>query len=234
MSFDQNLLSYKLQYTFNDATLLENALTHRSVSQKNNERLEFLGDSILNFVIASELYDQYPELSEGDLSRLRAMLVNKDFLASLAVHLELGQHLILGVGELKSGGHRRNSILADAVEAILGAIYLDAGFQDCSHVIKTLFYDALRDISNVEHLKDPKTRLQELLQAQKQVLPEYELVQASGKPHNQTFRVICRVDGIDGHYEGTGKSLRKAEQEAAEKMLARLLVDTGKINHSTG
>lgn len=223
MSFNQDTLSHKLQYVFNNVSLLENALTHRSVSQKNNERLEFLGDSILNFVIASELYNQYPELSEGDLSRLRAVLVNKDFLARLATQMDLGDHLILGIGELKSGGHRRNSILADTLEAILGAVYLDAGYEECRNVIKVLFHAALHNLPDVEHLKDPKTRLQELLQARKMLLPEYEVAQATGKPHNQTFRVICRIQGIDRLSEGIGKSRRKAEQEAASRMLAELI-----------
>jgi len=163
----------KLEYTFNDAALLEEALTHRSYAAVNNERLEFLGDGILNFVIAHELFKSYPDVQEGDLSRLRATLVNKDSLAEIASHLKLGDVIKLGSGELKSGGFRRPSILADAVESILGAVYCDAGFEVCRALIVRLYSDRLSKPADLQSLKDPKTRLQELLQSRHFSLPDY-------------------------------------------------------------
>lgn len=207
----------RLGYRFDDETLLRNALTHRSVGGLNNERLEFLGDSILNFVIAAELYRRYPKASEGDLSRLRASMVDKDSLAGIGAGLNLGEHLYLGSGELKSGGFRRKSILADAVEALIGAIYLDGGFEAAREAIRRLYQPTLDNPIDPETLKDPKTRLQELLQARRQSLPDYELVEVSGKPHAQRFTVRCVIGGLDRRVLGSGSSRRKAEQQAAER-----------------
>ncbi|MBN1378086.1 MAG: ribonuclease III [Gammaproteobacteria bacterium] len=217
-----NDLEVLIKHKFTDRDLLRNALTHRSVSGNNNERLEFLGDSILNFVIASELYHRYPQAAEGDLSRLRASLVNKDSLAELSSRIKLGDWLYLGSGELKSGGLRRKSILADALEAIFGAVYLDAGFEAACNLILHLYQPFFDNPIDPEILKDPKTRLQEWLQARKRPLPLYELVNASGKPHEQTFTICCVIEGYEQEILGKGKSRRKAEQQAAENALLRL------------
>ncbi|HEX7027337.1 MAG TPA: ribonuclease III [Gammaproteobacteria bacterium] len=212
-----------LGYSFSDNSLLRNALTHRSVSGDNNERLEFLGDSILNFVIAAELFHNYSKAPEGDLSRLRASLVNKETLFKVAQQLELGDFIFLGSGELKSGGFRRKSILADATEAVFGAVYLDGGFDVCRQLILRLYDPWLESGIDIEQLKDPKTRLQEYLQSGRQALPEYEVVEAYGKPHAQTFKVKCIVAGLDCDVYGVGSSRRKAEQQAAEAVLEILM-----------
>lgn len=219
MRRDLSELERFLGYSFSDNSLLRNALTHRSVSSENNERLEFLGDSVLNFVIAAELFQNYSRAPEGDLSRLRASLVNKETLVKVAQKLDLGDFIFLGSGELKSGGFRRKSILADALEAIFGAVYLDAGFDVCKQLILRLYEPWLSAGVDIERLKDPKTRLQEYLQSRRQVLPEYEVVEAFGKPHAQTFKVKCTVVGLDHEIYGIGSSRRKAEQQAAEAML---------------
>lgn len=205
-----------LEYTFKNEVLLNEALTHRSAAAVNNERLEFLGDGILNFIIAARLFEQYPDLDEGDLSRLRASLVNKDSLADIAKILELGQYIKLGSGELKSGGRRRDSILADAVEAILGAVYIDSGFDNCRDLILRLYKEKLQNIPDVQALKDPKTRLQELLQSRRYPLPAYTVLEVTGKAHNQVFEVECRIEGLDCITTAQGKSRRKAEQAAAK------------------
>lgn len=209
-------------YHFTDGALLAAALTHRSVSGRNNERLEFLGDGILNFVIADELFHRRPDHQEGELSRLRASLVNRASLARIGRELALGDYLRLGSGELKSGGHRRESILADAVEAIFGAIYLDADFATCRRCIVRLYQARLEDLPDVDQLKDPKTRLQEYLQGARLPLPSYELLQVSGQAHAQTFRVACRVEGLEAHSTGSASSRRKAEQAAAQALLRQL------------
>jgi ribonuclease-3 len=219
-------LAVALEHEFVDEALLRNALTHRSVSSNNNERLEFLGDSVLNFIIAAELFQRYPDAAEGDLSRLRASLVNKDSLAEVSSRINLGSWLYLGSGELKSGGFRRKSILADALEAIFGAVYLDAGFKATRKLILRLYQPFFDNPVDPEALKDPKTRLQEWLQARKQPLPFYELVDASGKPHEQVFTIRCVVEGFEREVLGKGKSRRKAEQQAAENALQLL---TGKV-----
>ncbi|HEY3488377.1 MAG TPA: ribonuclease III [Gammaproteobacteria bacterium] len=212
-----------LEYPFHDEELLRQALTHRSVrSGNNNERLEFLGDSILNFVIAAKVYEQYAAAPEGDLSRIRASLVNKDTLAELGHKLQLGDFLELGAGELKSGGYRRQSILADAMEAIFGAVYLDSNITRCIEFILKHYAELLADPVDVKNLKDPKTELQEYLQSHKRSLPVYELLEATGKPHTQTFKVQCIIDGMAETTVGIEKSRRKAEQEAAKAMLALL------------
>lgn len=215
-------LSRKLGLTFNDPRIFTMALTHRSADAKNNERLEFLGDSILGFVIAQKLYDRFPDASEGALSRLRASLVNEASLAELARKHQLGDYLLLGQGELKSGGFRRDSILSDALEAIMGALFKDKGIVVCQQWIETLFAEKLEGLSLTNGLKDPKTQLQELMQAKKLDLPDYSLLTMTGPSHEQTFKVKCTTALTAEACIGTGISRRKAEQAAAEKMLELL------------
>lgn len=215
-------LQASIGYRFSDEALIEQALTHRSVGSRNNERLEFLGDGALNFIIASELFSRFPELEEGDLSRLRAELVNKRTLAHVARDLKLGDRLNLGPGELKSGGFRRDSILADALEAVIGAIFLDAGFEVTNEVVLRLFHRRIEDMPPVEQLKDPKTRLQEFLQAHQRELPDYQLIKTSGADHKRQFRVSCQVQGLAECVVGEGRSRRKAEQRAAAAALELL------------
>jgi ribonuclease-3 len=217
----------KLAYAFNDIELLNEALTHRSYATKNNERLEFLGDGILNFVIADELFKQYPDVQEGDLSRLRATLVNKESLAEIAGQLDLGEVILLGTGELKSGGFRRPSILADTVESILGAVYSDGGFESCRDLIVRLYAKRLASPADLQSLKDPKTRLQELLQSRRFSLPEYQVVNITGQAHSQIFHVRCSIDKMNIKVDGEGKSRRKAEQVAAEKAILKVEVHYG-------
>lgn len=212
-------LAERLAYRFNDRALLDEAVTHRSVSERNNERLEFLGDSILNFVIADELFHRQPRDSEGALSRLRASLVNRETLAAIARQLDLGAHLRLGSGERKSGGRRRDSILSDALEGVLGAVYLDGGFDACRTLIVRLFAERLEHLPDAADLKDPKTRLQEYLQSARLDLPSYHVLEVAGKAHDQLFRVECRIPGIDRKTVGEAGSRRRAEQRGAEAML---------------
>ena len=217
-------LERSLDYTFDDRGLLQQALTHRSAGSRNNERLEFLGDAILGGVIAAELYRRYPGAKEGELSRLRANLVRRESLAEIAQLLDLGHYLTLGAGERKSGGHRRDSILSDAVEALLGAIFLDSDFAVCQCCILQLFAARLNSLSDVASLKDAKTRLQEYLQSRHKSLPEYTVKEVSGEAHAQFFRVECVVDDIGlSAGKGQGSSRRQAEQQAAEDLLARLV-----------
>jgi ribonuclease III len=212
----------KLEYSFNDLSLLDEALTHRSYASRNNERLEFLGDGILNFVIAHELFKLYPDVQEGDLSRLRANLVNKDSLAAIAAYLDLGNVIKLGSGELKSGGFRRPSILADAVESIFGAVYCDSGFEACRDLIIRLYADRLASSMDLQSLKDPKTQLQELLQSRHFPLPDYRVTDVTGQAHAQIFHVKCRIDDMKIEVSGEGKSRRKAEQVAAQKAIIKV------------
>lgn len=212
-------LQTSLGYEFQDMALIHRALSHRSVGADNNERLEFLGDSVLNFVISQRIFALQPAAKEGDLSRLRALLVKGVTLAEISRDLGLGELLTLGAGELKSGGHNRSSILADAVEAILGAILIDGGFEAVSDTIDRLFADRLNDLPPLDELKDPKTRLQEHLQKHQHSLPSYELVETTGQAHAATFVVSCSVKGRNKDTLGRGSSRRKAEQAAAEKML---------------
>lgn len=209
-------LGRQLDYEFSNVSLLHEALTHRSAGSTNNERMEFLGDSVLNFVISHELYKMYPDMREGDLSRLRASLVNGDTLAEIGLELKLGDYITLGVGELKSGGHRRTSILADCVESIIGAVYCDSDFNRCRTLILRLYINKLKNIPDVQTLKDPKTRLQELLQSRQHQLPQYEVVNVTGKAHDQTFEVTCSILNPVITTQGTGRSRRKAEQNAAQ------------------
>ncbi len=215
-------LKTNLDYEFADQSLLERALTHRSAPGANNERLEFLGDAVLDFVVSDIVFHLQGDADEGDLSRLRASLVRDSTLAEVATELDLGRHLILGPGELKSGGFRNTSILADALEAIFGAVYLDKGFTAADALIRRVLERRVRALPHVDELKDPKTRLQEKLQADGLALPDYETESVSGKAHRQTFRVRCTVAafGLDTH--GRGSSRRDAEQEAARLMLDAL------------
>ena len=215
-------LQQTLSYEFRDSALFELALTHRSSSRQSNERLEFLGDAVLDFVISDHVYRSVPEGDEGDLSRLRASLVKDTTLAELARDLGLGEHLILGGGEQKSGGHRRGSILADALEAIFGAVYLDAGYEAARQIVETAFGSRLVALPDPRELRDPKTRLQEWLQGRGLELPGYELLGVSGQAHRQRFDVRCSVPGRDAATEGSGTSRRGAEQQAAERMLELL------------
>ncbi len=215
-------LKSTLDYDFDDPGLFEQALTHRSASGESNERLEYLGDAVLDVVVSEFVFRALPGADEGDLSRLRASLVNDASLASIAADLGLGEYLILGSGERKSGGHRRESILADALEALFGAVYLDAGFEAARRAIEKSFGDRLESLPDPGELRDPKTRLQELLQGRGLSLPEYALVEVTGKAHRQRFEVSCAVDGVEAETLGFGSSRRNAEQQAAERMLEQL------------
>lgn len=208
----------RLNYPFKNVSLLEQALTHRSAHAINNERFEFLGDSLLSTVIANALFHQFPTHSEGQLSRLRASLVKGEMLSVIAQEIGLGDYLILGQGELKSGGFRRASILADALEAIFAAIYLDSDFMQCQTVIMGLFEKRLNDEHLQDNLKDPKTQLQEFLQAKKITLPHYKLTKIEGDTHDQTFYITCKVPELKLITEGSGPTRRKAEQNAAKKL----------------
>jgi ribonuclease-3 len=205
----------RLGYRFSNAALLQQALTHRSHGVPHNERLEFLGDGLLNFVIARLLFQQFNALPEGDLSRLRAGLVNQQALSELAALLSLGEHLRLGEGELKSGGFRRPSILADAFEALIGAVYLDGGFTAAEKVLTELYRPLLTAIDPAALGKDPKTRLQEYLQGKRLGLPQYSIVSVAGEAHEQHFRVECAIPELVIHSQGEGATRRAAEQQAA-------------------
>jgi len=206
----------QLGHDFNNAALLEQALTHRSHSAFNNERLEFLGDSVLNCVVATLLYERFPKLPEGDLSRLRSYLVKEATLSGIAATLDLGDNIRLGEGELKSGGWRRPSILADAMEAIIGAVFIDAGFELAQAMVTRLYSPLLENLDPKSIGKDPKTLLQEYLQGRKLALPEYQLIATEGEAHCQTFRVECRIPTLKIEAQGEGGSRRIAEQQAAE------------------
>lgn len=217
-----NALEQKLGYKFRDISLLDNALTHRSHSGPNNERLEFLGDSILNFTVAEMLFLHFSQAPEGDLSRLRAALVRGDTLAEIAKEFELGEFLNLGEGELKSGGFRRPSILADALEAVIGAIYLDGGIELCKECVHRWIEGRLQDLSLATGEKDAKSQLQEWLQARKKALPIYAVVDTQGDSHNQLFTVSCSVVLIDEIATASAPSRKNAEKEAAQLMLQKL------------
>ena len=221
-------LEKSLGHRFNDLKLLLQALTHRSAGSRNYERLEFLGDALLGSVIAAELYQRHPQAREGELSRLRSSLVRRESLADLACRLDIGRHMRLGPGERKSGGHQRHSILADALEALFGAIYLDGGFAACRQAILALFSEKLDAMPDLAQLKDSKTRLQEYLQAHQKSLPEYTIVEVSGDAHAQSFRVQCSLADHDvAPTEGQAGNRRQAEQEAAERMLVQLAASPG-------
>ena len=215
-------LQKNIDYHFSDAALLKQALTHRSVNNNNNERLEFLGDSILGCVISHELYLRFPLVDEGQLSRLRSSLVRGQTLAKLAKTLNLSENLVLGQGELKSGGFRRESIQADAFEAILGAIFLDSDYLTVSAVILKLYDELLNEASPDDSLKDFKTQLQELLQKKGHSLPMYELIKTKGQDHNAVFYVSCHIKEFNLKAEENAKSIKRAEQACAESILGSL------------
>ncbi|MEP0202105.1 MAG: ribonuclease III [Halioglobus sp.] len=215
-------LQRALGYEFSDKSLLALALAHRSVGKRNNERLEFLGDSIVNHVIADALYHRFPDLREGSLSRLRASLVKGETLAELAVELDLGAYLQLGLGERKSGGHRRESILADSFEAVAGAILLDGGYEACRERLLVWFDQRLSQLPEQGAAKDPKTRLQEYLQGRGHPLPDYQLVEVVGEDHDQEFLVRCTLEQYSLMVDGKGSSRRKAEQSAASSALEQI------------
>ena len=214
-------LQKRLGYEFLDPGLLQRALTHRSLGAKNNERLEFLGDAILGFEVVDCLYRQVGDADEGQLSRMRAHLVKRETLAAVARELDLGNLLRLGEGELRSGGQTRDSILADAVEALIAAVYLDGGIDEARALVRRLLGERLVDLPAETRVKDPKTRLQEYLQAHGKPLPSYEVISISGTQHQQTFRVACST-GLGADTQGEGSSRRRAEQTAAKKMLSQL------------
>ncbi|HEX8756439.1 MAG TPA: ribonuclease III [Steroidobacteraceae bacterium] len=212
----------RLGYEPRDPALFRAALTHRSAPGPNNERLEFLGDAVVNLVVAHHLYGAFPQATEGDLSRLRARVVSGEPLAEVAASLSLGEALQLGSGELKTGGFRRQSILADALEAIFGALYLDGGLAVAEAVIERLFGPLIAALPAPHELKDAKTRLQEYLQSRGLALPRYKVQRVEGEAHAQTFHVLCEVPGLRLAAEGCGSSRRRAEQEAAERILATM------------
>lgn len=215
-------LSASLGYSFQSEGLLRQAITHRSHSAQHNERLEFLGDAVLNCTIARALYDTFPKLPEGTLSRMRANLVRQETLAEIALRLKLGEYLLLGEGELKSGGFRRPSILADTLESIFGAVFLDAGFEAARGVILRLFDPVIADIDPNDSGKDAKTQLQEWLQGRRHPLPDYQMTGTKGEAHDQIFVVTCRIPALGITTEGQGRSRRAAEQEAALAVLQQV------------
>jgi len=219
---DLDRLQRRLGYHFRDPGLLRRALTHRSAGSRNNERLEFLGDAILGFEVAENLYRMHPQATEGELSRARAQLVKRETLARAARRIQLGDCLILGAGELRSGGQNRDSILSDAVEAIIAAVYLDGGVEAARSLVRRLLEEEIASSAPAEQPKDAKTRLQELLQARSLKLPQYEVVSLEGEAHDQRFTVVCRVTDLDAETSGSGGSRRKAEQRAAGAMLELL------------
>jgi ribonuclease-3 len=214
---DIEAFALSIGHRYAQPELLRRALTHRSHGASNNERVEFLGDSVVNCAVALELYHKFPDLTEGELSRLRANLVNQQSLASVARRFDFGAQLLLGEGEVKSGGSRRPSILADAVEAVIGAVFLDAGFEAARRVVRTLLGDAIDAIDPASSGKDPKTLLQEHLQGRRMALPQYAVVATRGEAHEQLFEVECVVPELNIRSLGAGTSRRSAEQEAARQ-----------------
>jgi ribonuclease-3 len=211
-----------LDYNFKDEQFLITALTHRSVSAANNERLEFLGDALLSCIMAKVLFERFPNAREGELTRLRANLVKRDALVKIAHQLELGKYLLLGSGELKTGGEQRASILSNTVEAIIGAIYLDNGLNICQSVVINLWENLFQNLP--QHIKDPKTRLQEYLQARQKTLPVYKVLTIGGTPHAQIFKIKCIIPGLKKPTYGNGETRRRAEQSAAAEALGILNV----------
>jgi len=217
-----NKLSKLIHYKFLNPELLELALTHRSFAKRNNERMEFLGDSVLNNIISIEIYHRFPDITEGDLSRLRASLVKGETLAIIALEYSLGDFVKLGSGELKSGGFRRSSILADTLEAIIGAVLLDSDQATVSTFVLNLYSSYLDECIPGDELKDPKTRLQEYLQSKGQAIPDYDVIAITGKSHQQKFSVECFIGDLNKKFNGDGTSRRKAEQHAASIALKYL------------
>lgn len=218
-------LRRRIGYGFSNTSLLEQALTHRSAGSPHNERLEFLGDAVLSFLIAEALFTQFPDAREGQLTRLRASLVKGETLAALARHLDLGTALRLGGGELKTGGRHRDSILADALEALVGAILLDGGLDACRGFVAAIYGERLAAVSPGRAVKDPKTKLQEWLQSRRLGLPSYSVTAVEGKAHDQYFRVECRMDDLGVVTYGQGSNRRRAEQDAAVEALSLLAED---------
>lgn len=214
-------INKSLNYKFNDEALLALALTHRSLSSKNNERLEFLGDSILSIIISDLIYRENSLLNEGDLTRLRAYLVKESTLCQIAKNINLSIHINVGAGENKSGTRYRCSVLSDTLEALLGAIYLDSGFENTFSVIQELYKDVLSKLPSMDQLKDSKTRLQEIIQKESMNLPEYSIANITGQDHLQKFYVKCIVKDRNLITEGEGISIRKAEQDAAALMIEK-------------
>ncbi|ABJ90635.1 ribonuclease III [Buchnera aphidicola] len=212
-------------YTFTNITLLKHALTHRSASSQHNERLEFLGDSILSFIIAKALYHHFPKMNEGGMSRMRATLVRGNTLAEIATEFSLGKYLQLGQGEKKSGGFKRESILANAIEAIIASIFLDSNIYTVERIILYWYKNRFKKMNPTGTKKDPKTRLQEYLQSKHFSLPIYSIGQIYGEAHNQIFTIYCKIDGLSELLIGIGASRRKAEQDAAQNALIRLEVE---------
>ncbi|MEN8214535.1 MAG: ribonuclease III [Pseudomonadota bacterium] len=215
-------LARELNLEFRQISLFEQALTHRSAGSINNERLEFVGDAILGVVIAKRLYQRFPQAREGQLSRLRSLLVKRQTLAEIGTEIQLNHYLVMGAGELRSGGQSRDSTLADAVEAILGATYLELGNDSAERLIDQLFLSRLQELTLEQCEKDPKTRLQEYLQSRNLPLPEYEVLSISGKQHQQRFTVACRVKALRQEARGSDMSRRMAEQDAARQLLQEL------------
>lgn len=229
----EKLLSYfqnKINYYFKNINLLEQALTHRSVGSENNERLEFLGDALVNLLVGDVLFSKFPEAKEGQLSRLRASLVSGEALAELARELEMPDFLKLGGGEIKTGGRHRESILAGAMEAVIGAVYQDSDFATCREKVLCWYESRFNGLDLDQQSIDSKTALQEYLQAQKKSLPIYEVIEQSGKSHDQVFKVQCIIEelGLDQAEMGVGSNRRKAEQQAAKLMLEKLKNDNRK------
>jgi len=218
-------LAERLGVDLSDPALLAQALTHRSHGSVNNERLEYLGDAVLSFLVAEMLFLRFPDASEGELSRFRASLVSGEALAATAASLGLGEQLRLGEGEMKSGGHRRATILADALEAVVGAIYLDLGIEAARQVAARLFEAAIDRLPSASELKDPKTRLQEWLQGRGLPLPDYTVLEVSGEPHDQRFSVRCDIPALALSAVADGSSRRRAEQEAAQRILSDPALD---------
>ena len=223
MESDLKVLCQMLSYDFKDVKLLEVALTHRSAAKKHNERFEFLGDSLVNHIIAAALFERFPKAKEGELSRLRAALVRGETLAELAKEFNLGDYIKLGMGERRSGGANRTSILADTLEAITGAVYLDGGMEVCRGRVLAWYEKRLANVSFKDEIKDPKTRLQEYTQAKQLPLPEYVVKNIQGKSHDQIFNVECKVQGLPYVTTSKGHTRRKAEQAAAKKFLTLLI-----------
>ena len=215
----QRRLAAQIGHSFTDAGLFIRALTHRSKGAHNNERLEFLGDALLTFLVAEHLFNTFPDAPEGKLTRLRARIVRRESLASTARRLGIGEALVLGAGEMKSGGRHRDSILAGALEALIGALYLDSGLRNCREQVRSILDELFEVASSEDGRKDPKTRLQELLQSRGSPLPSYRIVKIDGAAHRQQFTVRCRVDGIVDDVIGTGSSRRRAEQDAAARVM---------------
>jgi len=215
-------LQQRLQYQFRDPELLKLALSHRSCGGINNERLEFLGDSVLGLAVTDFLYAQFAEIREGDLSRMRSHIVRAESLAQVAKDLQLGQDILLGQGEMKSGAQRRESILGDTVEALIGAVYLDSGLDKAKHCVLMWFADLLDTAAEARPIKDPKTSLQEFLQQRGHSLPEYRVINAGGEAHSRLFTVSCKIDLLEREFTATASSRRKAEQMVAEQFLATM------------